>query len=75
MKIKRSPICLRQRLTAALAPEIEKVLAQYQSDLPFKVIDKMKKEKAAAKRNSLKVFTETKSVSQVLAKHTETAAL
>jgi hypothetical protein len=58
-------------LTAALAPEIEKVLAQYQSDLPFKVMDKMKKEKAAPKRNTPKVSTETKSVSQAAAKPKE----
>jgi len=61
-------------LTAALAPEIEKILTQYQTDLPFKVMDKMKKEKAATKRNSPKVSTETKSVSQVVAKPKETAA-
>jgi hypothetical protein len=58
-------------LTAALAPEIEKVLAQYKSDLPFKVMDKMKKEKAAPKRHTPKVSTETKSVSQVVAKPKE----
>ncbi len=58
-------------LTAALAPEIEKVLAQYQSDLPFKVMDKMKKEKATPKRNTPKVSIETKSVSQAAAKPKE----
>jgi hypothetical protein len=58
-------------LMSALAPEIEKVLAQYKSDLPFKVMDKMKKEKAAPKRNTPKVSTETKSVSQVVAKPKE----
>lgn len=61
-------------LTAALAPEIEKVLAQYQADLPFKVIDKMKKEKAAPKRNSPKVATETKSVPQTTVKSKEVAS-
>ena len=39
-------------LTTALAPELEKVLAKYQADLPLKVMDKMKKEKTAAKRNT-----------------------
>ncbi len=58
-------------LTASLAPEIEKVLAKYKSDLPFKVMDKMKKEKAAPKRNTPKVSTETKSVSQESAKPKE----
>lgn len=61
-------------LTAALAPEIEKVLAQYQADLPFKVIDKMKKEKAAPNYNSPKISTETKSVSQATVKPKETVA-
>lgn len=51
-------------LTTALAPEIEKVLAQYQADLPFKVMDKMKKEKAAPKRNTAKAATESKPASQ-----------
>lgn len=61
-------------LTASLSLEIEKVLAKYQADLPFKVMDKMKKEKAAPKRNSPKVSTETKSVSQTTVKPQETAA-
>lgn len=61
-------------LTASLAPEIEKVLAKYQADLPFKVMDKMKKEKAAPKRNSPKISTETKSVSQTTVKSKETVA-
>lgn len=51
-------------LTAALVPQLEKVLAQYQADLPFKVIDKMKKEKAASKRNTVKAATESKPASQ-----------
>jgi len=59
------------KLTASLAPELEKVLAKYQADLPFKVMDKMKKEKAAPKRNTPKVSTETKSVSQESAKPKE----
>lgn len=58
-------------LTAALAPEIEKVLAQYQSDLPFKVMDKMKQEKAVTKRNTPKVSTETNSISKTVAKPKE----
>lgn len=63
-----------ENLTAALAPEIEKVLAKYQVDLPFKVMDKMKKEKNTPKRNTPKISTETKSVSQESAKPKETAA-
>ena len=59
------------KLTASLAPELEKVLAKYQADLPFKVMDKMKKEKAAPKRNTPKVSTETKRVSQDSAKPKE----
>jgi hypothetical protein len=51
-------------LTLALAPEIEKVLANYQADLPFKVMDKMKKEKNSAKKSAPKNVTETKTVSQ-----------
>ncbi len=62
-----------KELTVALAPEIEKVLAQYKSDLPFKVMDKMKQEKAVTKRNTPKVSIETKSISQTVAKPKETA--
>lgn len=61
-------------LTASLTPKIEKVLAKYQADLPFKVIDKMKKEKAAPKRSTPKVSTEPKSVSQAPAIPKETAS-
>jgi hypothetical protein len=53
----------RNNLPLALAPEIEKVLAKYKSDLPVKVIDKMKKEKSAAKKSGTKTPTETKAVS------------
>lgn len=59
-------------LTTALAPEIEKVLAQYQTDLPFKVMNKMKKEKAAPKRNMAKAATESKPASQSQQKPKET---
>lgn len=55
---------LRNNLPLALAPEIEKVLAKYQADLPVKVIDKMKKEKLTAKKSAPKTVTETKTASQ-----------
>lgn len=61
-------------LTAALAPELEKVLAQYQAALPFKVMDKMKKEKAAPKRTTPKSSTEVKSVSPAATKTKEAVA-
>ena len=51
-------------LPLALAPEIEKVLAKYQADLPLKVMDKLKKEKSATKKSAQKTATETKAVSQ-----------
>lgn len=51
-------------LSLALAPEIEKVLAKYQADLPLKVMDKLKKEKSQTKKSTPKPTTETKSVSQ-----------
>lgn len=54
----------RNNLPFALAPEIEKVLVTYQADLPLKVMDKMKKEKSAAKKSVSKSATETKSLSQ-----------
>ncbi|HRH46300.1 MAG TPA: hypothetical protein PKY82_31940, partial [Pyrinomonadaceae bacterium] len=45
-------------LTTALVPELEKVLARYQAELPLKVIDKMKKEKTS--RQKTKPVSETK---------------
>ncbi len=61
-------------LTAEIMPELEKVLAKYQSDLPLKVMDKMKKEKITAKRNAPKPTTEAKTVSQAAAKLTEVSS-
>ena len=59
-------------LTIALAPELEKVLAKYQADLPLKVMDKMRREKTAAKRITPKQPTnETKTVSQASVKQSE----
>lgn len=58
-------------LTAELAPELEKVLAKYQSDLPAKVMDKLKKEKTATKKTAPKTTSETKTVSQETAKSKE----
>lgn len=58
-------------LTAELAPELEKVLAKYQSDLPAKVMDKLKKEKTAAKRSAPKTTSEVKTVTQETAKPKE----
>lgn len=55
-------------LTAQLLPELEKVLAKYRSDLPAKVMDKLRREKAAPKRFAPKTTTETKAVSQAAAK-------
>ncbi len=55
-------------LTNVLAPELEKVLAKYQADLPLKVMDKMKKEKSNAKKSPPKPLTsETKTVSPTAA--------
>jgi hypothetical protein len=54
----------RNNLPLALTPEIEKVLAKYKSDLPFKVMDKMKKEKSTPKKSVAKSAIETKTVSQ-----------
>lgn len=54
----------RNNLPLSLTPEIEKVLAKYQADLPVKVMNKMKKEKGAAKKSVSKSATETKTVSQ-----------
>jgi len=51
-------------LTAELAPELEKVLAKYQTDLPAKVMDKLKKEKTAAKKSAPKTTSETKTIYQ-----------
>lgn len=58
-------------LTAEIAPELEKVLAKYQSDLPAKVMDKLKKEKTAAKKTAPKITSEVKTVSQETAKPKE----
>lgn len=58
-------------LTAELAPELEKVLAKYRTDLPAKVMDKLKKEKSAAKRSAPKTTSEVKTVSQETAKPEE----
>ena len=58
-------------LTAELAPELEKVLAKYRSDLPAKVMDKLKKEKTAAKKTAPKSTSEVKTVSQETAKPKE----
>ena len=58
-------------LMAELAPELEKVLAKYQSDLPTKVMDKLKKEKTAAKKTAPKTTSEVKTVSQEIAKPKE----
>lgn len=58
-------------LTAELAPELEKVLAKYQSDMPAKVMDKLKKEKTATKKTALKTTSEVKTVSQETAKPKE----
>jgi hypothetical protein len=50
-------------LPAALLPELEKVLARYRSDLPAKVMDKLKREKNAPKKQAKSAATaETKSV-------------
>lgn len=54
-------------LPAALAPELEKVLAKYQSDLPAKVMDKLKKEKNAPKKQVKSPATETKSAATATA--------
>lgn len=59
-------------LPLALASEIEKVLAKYKSDLPVKVIDKMKKEKLTAKKSVNKSAPETKTVSAQQPKIEET---
>jgi hypothetical protein len=58
-------------LIAELAPKFEKVLAKYQSDLPAKVMDKLKKEKTAAKRSAPKTTSEVKTVSHETAKPKE----
>lgn len=58
-------------LTAELASELEKVLAKYQSDLPAKVMDKLKKEKTTAKKTTPKSTSEVKTVSQETAKPKE----
>ena len=58
-------------LTAELMPELEKVLAKYQSDLPAKVMDKLKKEKTTAKKTATKTASEVKTVSQPAAKPKE----
>lgn len=51
-------------LTAEIMPELENVLAKYQSDLPAKVMDKLKKEKLTAKKSAPKLASEAKTVSQ-----------
>ena len=61
-------------LTAEIMPELEKVLAKYQADLPLKVMDKLKKEKTTAKRNAPKPTTEAKTVSQAAAKQGEASS-
>lgn len=61
-------------LTAEIMPELEKVLAKYQADLPLKVMDKLKKEKTTAKRNAPKPTTEAKTVSQAAAKQGEVSS-
>lgn len=48
-------------LPAAILPELEKVLARYRSDLPAKVMDKLKKEKNSPKKQAKSAATETKS--------------
>jgi len=58
-------------LMAELMPELEKVLAKYQSDLPAKVMDKLRKEKTSAKRTASKPAPESKSVSQESSKPKE----
>lgn len=61
-------------LTAEIMPELEKVLAKYQNDLPLKVMDKLKKEKTTAKRNAPKQAAEAKTVSQAAAKQGEVSS-
>lgn len=61
-------------LTAEIMPELEKVLATYQADLPLKVMDKMKKEKTSAKRNAPNRAAEAKTVSQAAAKQAEVSS-
>ena len=58
-------------LMAELAPELEKVLAKYRSDLPAKVMEKLKKEKTAAKKTAPKTTSEVITVSQETAKPKE----
>ena len=58
-------------LTTEIATELEKVLAKYQSDLPAKVMDKLKKEKTTAKKTAPKSTSEDKTVSQETAKPKE----
>jgi hypothetical protein len=58
-------------LTAELMPELEKVLAKYKTDLPAKVMDKLRKEKTSAKKTAPKTATETKTVSKEASKPKE----
>lgn len=58
-------------LTTELMPELEKVLVKYQSDLPAKVMDKLKKEKTSAKKTAPKPTSETKVFSQEASKPKE----
>jgi hypothetical protein len=58
-------------LTAELMPELEKVLVKYKTDLPAKVMDKLRKEKTSAKKTALKPASESKSVSQEASKSKE----
>lgn len=58
-------------LTAELMPELEKVLAKYRTDLPAKVMDKLKKEKTATKKTAPKTATESKTVYQEASKPKE----
>jgi hypothetical protein len=48
-------------LPAALLPELQKVLSRYRSDLPAKVMDKLKKEKSSSKKQAKSAASETKS--------------
>lgn len=62
-------------LPLALAPEIEKVLAKYREDLPFKVMNKLKKEKSATKKSAPKIPTENKVTAQPTPKQKETKSV
>ena len=55
-------------LMAELMPELENVLARYRSDLPAKVMDKLRREKTAAKKPAPTITSEAKTVSQKASK-------